>query len=285
MKKTTTMKNSFGSTVKNLLGLGCLALAGALIAGCGNGNSIGPSANTLSRVRTIDALVDYAPKIDMAQTGTVTTITPAGGLGYFDISGSATEPYSSVRAGNGISYGIYTTGTFNNSIAEANITLAAHDTNSNNNSGTYTLAAVGFVTGGSGNTVAKLVRLVDGFPNAFTGTSANTAAIRLVNLSPTAGTISLFSNGSLLTGSDAAGVSNVVYAGTPGIDASHYNSGVATTAPLNLTIRNSANAILPTTSNTSAVTLLPNHAYTLFVFGLTGTAPAHPLDVKLVQDF
>ena len=271
--------------LKKMLSLGCLALFGTLIAGCGNGNSLGPSANSLSRVRVINALVDYSPQISVVQTGTALPITPLNGLGYQDITGDSTTPYSSIRAGNGIAYSVYTTGTFANPLAQANINLTAHDDNTTNNTGTYTLATVGYVSGGTGVTVANLVRLVDGFPTTFTGTSANTAAIRLINLSPNSGLLSLFSNGSLLTGSDAAGVSGVAYAGTAGFDASHYNSGVATTAPLNLTIRNSANAVLATITSTSSVTLLPNHAYTIFVFGLAGNPSTRPLDVKLVRDF
>lgn len=259
---------------------------GAAISGCGNGNSIGPGANSLSRVRLVSALLNCNSSVDFTQTGTTLPISPSGGLAYKDVTSTPTSPYSSVRAGIGISYSVYPTGTTTGAIATANVTLSPHDDTASNSDGTYTLIATGICGTGTGFNAPNLVRLIDSYPTTFTGATANTAAIRVVNLSPDAGNISLFSNGALLNGTDAIGVSNVPYAVGTGFAGSHYDGGIVTNSPLNLTIRNSANGILTTATNTSAVTLTSNHAYTLFVFGqVTPGATGKPLDVKLVQDF
>ena len=259
---------------------------GAAMSGCGNGNSIGPGANSLSRVRLVSALLNCNSNVDFTQTGTTLPISPSGGLAYRDVTSTPTSPYSSVRAGIGINYSVFPTGTTTGAIATANVTLSPHDDSSTNSDGTYTLIATGICGTGTGFNAPNLIRLIDSYPTTFTGPTANTAAIRVVNLSPDAGNISLFSNGALLNGTDALGVSNVPYAVGTGFTGSHYDGGIVTNSPLNLTIRNSANGILTTATNTSAVSLTSNHAYTLFVFGqVTPGATGKPLDVKLVQDF
>jgi len=260
-----------------LVAITAVVLAGLVVAGCGGGNSVGPGGNTFSQVRSFNALQGCATPVDFEQIG----ILPAQfSAGY----GSAPARYAPIRAGNGLHYGVFNSGTTTNPIATANIDLSPHDTGGNANSGTYTLVATGACGATTGAGVPQLLRLIDAFPSDFTGTQNGTVALRVINLSPDVGTVTLASNGLPLQGNDNTGTTNVEYAGNSGFVSSHYNSNINLTGSPVLTIRTNANAILATVP--SNFTFAPNHAYTLFVIGEgTPVNGGQPIMVVPVQDF
>jgi len=254
-----------------------LAMAALGLAGCGS-DSVGPSGNSTTQVRSYNGLQGCPNNIDIEQIG-VHPLT-ASNLAYnFVPSG-----YTSIRAGTGLHYGIFNTGQTSNALALADVDLLPHDPNGNANSGTYTLVATGICGGGSGTTTPHLVRLVDAFPFMFNGTSAGTVGLRVVNLVPDlTGGITLASNGTPLHGTDDSGTNNVPYAASSGYDSSHYNAGINLAGNPTLTVRTNANAILATVQN---FTFAPNHAFTLFVIGeVSPTGGGQPIRVVPVQDF
>jgi len=257
-----------------------IAIAAAVLvalgaAGCGGGNSFGPGGNTFSQTRAFNGLQGCSNPVDIEQIG----IQPAQfSAGY----GTAPAQYAAIRAGNGLHYGVFNSGTTTNAITTADVSLSPHDPN-DVNSGTYTLVATG-VCGTSGSTAPQLIRLIDAFPSNFTGTLNGTVALRVINLVPDVGTVTLASNGLPLNGSNNAGTSNVAYAGANGFNSSNYNGNINLTGSLTLTIRTNANAVLGTVP--ANFNFAPNHAYTLFVIGeATPVNGGMAITVVPVQDF
>jgi len=250
------------------------------LAGCGGGigTSVGPGGNTVSQVRSYNALQGCTGNVDIAQLN----VSPptASNLPYNFVPAG----YKTIRAGTGLHYGIFPTGQTSNPVALADINLGPHDPSGNPNSGTYTLVAAGICGGGSGITTPHLIRLQDEFPNNFTGTAAGTVGLRLINLVPDlVGGMTLDSNGFPLHGTDDAGTNNVPYAATSGYETMHYNAGLNLTGSPTLTVRTNANTVIGTVQN---FTFQPGHAYTLFVIGeIAPGAGAHPINIVPVQDF
>ena len=258
-------------------GLALVAFA-ITISGCNGSNAIGPSGNATSQVRSISALQGCPTNVDIEQVGVV----PVQFVNV--VSNSPPSAYSSLRSGLGLHYGVFPTGTTSGALATANIDLNPHTSGSSGNSGTYTLVATGVCGSGVGVSGPQLVRLLDAFPSSFVGSTAGTVALRVVNLIPDlSGGISLASNGAPLHGSDDAGTNNVAYAGTAGIDSSHYNAGINLTGSPTFTILTNANTVLVTLPT---VSLPPNHSYTLFVTGrFSPPGGGSTVSTVIVQDF
>jgi hypothetical protein len=269
-----------------LISAGILALIFAGLSGCGNGNSVGPGGNTSTRVRAFNGLQNCPTGVDFTQTGLTPTFTNVT-YGTFAPATTSTSSanYQSIRAGVGLNYNVFQTGTSANSLASASVDLNPHDANSNNNTGTYTLVATGICGGGSGLTTPHIVRLIDSFPSSFVGQQTNTVAIRVVNLvSDVSGGITLFSNGAPLNGTDTQGTTSVPYAASSGFNGAHYNAGITLNSTPTLTIVDNANAVLATVP--ASFQFQPNRAYTLFVVGeLHPTGGGQPITVVPVQDF
>ena len=199
-----------------------LVVLGALaLDGCSGGlGTFGPSGNSISFVRSIDALQGCPTNVDFEQLN-VMPVT-------FSNVAYAVAPanYTSVRSGQGLHYGVFNTGQTSPAIALADINLDGHDSSSTNNTGTFTLVAAGVCGGGSGDTTPQLLRLRDLYPYDFSGRTCRTAGLRVIDLVPDlTGPITLASNGSALHGTDDPGTNNVEYAATSGFDSTHYNSG------------------------------------------------------------
>ena len=255
-----------------------LVAAAALgLAGCTGNNSVGPSGNSITEVRGFNALQGCPANVDIGQANVAPTFT---NLSY----GAAPSGYTSVRAGVGLHYGVFTTGQSSPALAAANVDLNPHDPTGNPSAGVYTLVGAGVCNPGSGMPAPRLVRLQDAFPSSFTGVNSGTVALRVVNLVPDqSGGITLASNGLAIHGSDDPGTNNVVYAGNGGTDTSRYNGGINPATNTALTIRNSSNAVIATVPN---FTFQPNHAYTLFVIGEVNPTPGgHAVSVVPVLDF
>lgn len=260
-----------------LLSVAAIAMGGLALFGCGS-DSVGPSGNSTSLVRSINALQACPANIDIAQQN----VQPATAtnLSY----ALAPTGYVSIRSGNGLNYAVYPTGSTTNPLTTTSIDLSPHDSNGNANTGTYTLVVTGLCSGGSGDTTPRLVRLVDAFPSNFTGGATGTVAIRLVNLIPDyTGTISLYSNGAALNGGDNSGTNSVPYAVRNSFDGTHYNGGIALVGSPTLTIVNNANQTLATLNN---VSFPANHAYTLFAIGeVNPVNGGQAVRIVAVQDF
>ena len=260
-----------------LIAASVLVIAALGIAGCGS-NSVGPSGNSISQVKSFNALQGCAQNIDIEQVSVAQKT--ASNLAY----GAVPFGYTSIRAGIGLHYGIFPAGQTSNALWLGDIDLNPHDPNGNLNSGTYTLTATGICGVGAGTTKPTLVRLIDAFPFTFTGANTGTVALRVVNLVPDlTGGITLASNGAALHGSDDAGTNNVPYATTSSFDGSHYNTGINLAGSPTLTIRTNANAILGTVQN---FTFAPNHAFTIFVIGeVNPTNGGQAITVVPIVDF
>src|SRR5579872_775432 len=241
-----------------VLVIAAAALAALGLDGCSGIGSIGPSGNSTSQVRAVNGL-QGCPAIDIEQLNVAPVQFPNVQAGV------APGAYTSVRSGLGLHYGVFQMGSMANPLALADVDLQPHDAAGNANTGTYTLVATGTCSGAVGSTAPQLVRLVDAFPFNFTGSAANTVAIRVINLVPdVGGGITLDINGASIHGTDDLGTNSVAYAGTANLDNSHYNEVSAIPSGATLTIRSSSNTVLATAPSFS---FLPNHAYTLFVIG------------------
>lgn len=254
-------------------------LAALSLAGCGGGtNSVGPGGNTVSLVRAVNALQGCPANVDIEQANVMPV--PFQNLA----SGAVPAGYTSLRAGNGLAYGVFATGTTKPAIASTNVDLVARDPSGDPNSGHQTLVATGSCSGGAGVAAPQLLNLQDSFPFTFGGVNAGTVGLRVVNLIPDFnGGITLASNGAPLHGTDDAGTNAVPYASLGGFNGKHYNAGINLTGNPVLTIRTNANAILATVPNFN---FQPNHAYTLFVIGRSNPpAGGQPVTVVPVLDY
>lgn len=255
--------------------------AAVAIAGCSGGSgSLGPGGNTASLVRGINALEGCPTNVDIEQLN----FTPLSALVNLPYGVAPSSTYAAIRAGSGLHYGIFPTGTTTGALDTTDITLGPHDPQGDANSGTYTLAATGACNAPVGVAAPRLVRLQDSFPFRFAGPEAGSVGIRVINLIPDFnGGITLASNGAAVHGTDDAGTNNVEYAAKAGVSTSHYNSGLFLAGSPTLTIRTNANVPIATVPSFN---FQPNHAYTLFVIGeVNPTAGAHGVTVVPAQDY
>lgn len=256
--------------------IGSFGAIAALLAGCGGNNSLGPGANTTSRVRVLNALggCPGAGMITVLQSNNSVALNPAGGVTYGAASG-----YQLVRSGNSINTNVYTPGTTANPLApQVSVDLAPHDANSNN--GTYTVAVSGVCGQATGAPAApQIKRYIDnpGTP------AANQALLRLVNLSPDAGSVVLYNTSGnppvpiAVAGFPPNGVAylgNSDYVGVTPIAGQSFNFSLI-----------SAGQALPLPANAGVATLQAGNAYTLFLYGEVNPAGGGKLlNLVLVQD-
>lgn len=262
-----------------LAGLGLIGVLALGLSGCGgNNNSVGPSSNAVSGVRTFDALAcTSSNSINIVQRGS--NLNQAGALGYGQIqpaglvqhpSGIPASYYYLVNSGNGVSTTAYPTGS-QTQLANSSFTL---NTNTN-----YTIAAVGDCTQAAGNAQAPSLQQLTDNPPSTSSIPANTAEVRVVNFSPNSTPLSIWNN----SANPPTAISGL---STQGFNTSSGSSYVAVPAnTYNLTVRNSAGTTLTTQSSLSAVNFAAGHAYTIFIIGEINPASGiQPFDAKVVQD-
>ncbi len=209
--------------------------------------------------------------IDVLASNNTEPFNPAGGVAY----GSASN-YMLVRSGNGLTTNVYAAGTTTNALApQAPFTLSPHDPGTNN--GTYTITASGVCGQPVGSAAApQLARLIDNPPTP----PANQALVRLVNLSPDAGNITL----SNVSGNPPQTVPIV----TTGVAYTQSSNYVAVTPiagqSFNFSV-SSGGQVLPIPAGSSTQTLQAGKAYTVFVFGEVNPANGGQLiNMAVVQD-
>jgi hypothetical protein len=259
------------------IALTAVVLGGLSVAGCGGGNSFGPGGNTTSQVRSFNGLQGCSSPVDFAQIG----VQPAQFISGY---GSPPAGYAAIRSGNGLHYAVFPHGATTNALATADIDLSPHDNGGSPSNGTYTLVATGACGTSVGAAAPRLVRLIDDWPSNFTGTQNGTVALRVINLVPDVGNITLASNGLPLQGNDNTGTNNVEYAGNSGFVSTHYNANINLIGNPTLTVRTNANAVLATVP--ANFNFAPNHSYTLFVIGEGNPVNGgQPITVVPVQDF
>lgn len=247
-----------------LLAASALSITGALAFsgfGCGSDSSLGPSANAVSRVRAINALSGAPSNVTVVQTATNQALVTNSSLPF----GSSTD-YVNVRSGNGISLRAILSNSGQTLSPDTSLDLNPHDNGNSDNSGTYTVGVVGTVsqTNTGSPDYPQVFRVLDNFPN---NVGANNIAIRLVNLSPDAGPVSLFntSGGAALP---IQGLTGVSFSRSSTINGSGYVTVPLTPSQtLNLSLRNSVGTVLPTTNSLSQAAAPDRSAITLFVVG------------------
>lgn len=255
-------------------GIAAVVLA-LLIAGCGGNSSLGPSANSNSRVRVFNALQGSpgTGAIDVLQSNNSVNLNPGGSVNY-----GVASPYVLIRSGNGINTNVYQTGTTTNPLApQVSIDLTPHDTGSNN--GTYTVVVAGVAGQNAGNTTPQIIRLID---NPATP-AAGQALIRFVNLSPDAGNVTLFNTSGnppvavAIPGQPGNGIAyNVTtdYLTVTPVNGQAFNLGVFTGGQ-SLTLPN----------NAGTVTLTAGKAYTIYLIGeVTPANGGQPLNLIVAED-
>jgi hypothetical protein len=256
--------------------IGTFGVLAALLAGCGGNSSLGPGANTTSRVRVFNALggCPGTGAVTVLQSNNSVALNPANGVAYGTASG-----YQLVRSGNGINTNVYTAGTTTPPLApQVSVDLAPHDTNSNN--GTYTVAVSGVCGQTTGAPAAPQIKRYIDNP----GTPAtNQALLRVVNLSPDAGSVVLYNTSGnppvpiAVAGFPTNGVGylgNTDYVAVTPIAGQSFNFSLI-----------SAGQALPLPANAGVANLQAGNAYTLFVFGeVNPTGGGQPLNIVLVQD-
>lgn len=245
-----------------LLAAAALGITGVLSSfGCGSDSSLGPSANSVSRVRAINALSGAPGNVAVVQTATNQALVTNGSLPF----GQGTD-YVNVRSGNGIELRAVLSSSGLALSPATSFSLNPHDNGNNDNSGTYTVGVVGTVnqTDTSAPDYPQVFRVLDNFPNNI---AANHIAIRLINLSPDAGPVSLFntSGGATLA---IQNLTNVSFSRGSTISGSDYVTLPLTPGQtINLSLRNNVGTVLPTAFNLGQFASPDRGAVTLFVVG------------------
>jgi hypothetical protein len=249
---------------------GIAVFCAAVLTGCGGNNSVGPGANTTSRVRVFNALenVPNNAAIDILTSSTAVALNSPGGVAY-----GLSSNYMLVRAGNGVNANVYPTGTMTNPLASSNSigNLDPHTSGSNN--GTFTVAAAG-VVGQAGNLAPQIIRFIDA-PNT---PPAGQALIRLINLAPNA-------NSAVLENISGNPPSAVAIPGFPtnGIAYAAGSDYVAVTPiagqSFNLNVFSGGQALL---ANAVTANFQAGNTYSIYIFG--GGMAGFPNALAITQD-
>ncbi len=255
-----------------------------LLSGCG----LGTGANTTSRVRLFNALVNGpVAGASFVQRGVPLNIASPVLYGQMSPAVSTTsvaQYYTVVSGGSsitgaGVNTDVYAYPSISGTTLapEQSFLLDPHTAGSS--VGTYTIAVAGI----SGSTTAPptLFRFIDAAP-AISGTTPTTF-LRVINLaSDTAGTtgLSVDSNNQPI-----AGLTNIAY-GAPTSSSNYVPIQIVGSSSLSLSIRfGAANQVVSTITPLNAVNLMVGHAYTLFLIGeVNPVNGGQALDAILTQD-
>ena len=216
--------------------------------GCGTSNSLGPGANTVSKVRVFNGLIGGPGN------GAVDIVQRNVAINQASVSFGGLSPYITVAAGNGVNTNVYQGGTTANPLAPQNSVNLSPNTS-------YTLGIVGISGQTSGATRTQLVEYTDSPPSLTGNANAEVRLINAVPNSPTGGA-SLFNAASNTV---ISGFSNIAYPSDSGYQAVPPGS-------YNLIARDNAGNTLATVNG---VNLTAGHAFTLMLIGQTnGGSPA-----------
>jgi hypothetical protein len=251
------------------------SLLAILLAGCGSDN--GPNTQNENQIRTFNAFVPAAgasSTLNVASGGqSLTTGAGLQGCSFNPVSGYqafsfANNSFSPVATGSGITGNISATG--------APLTLSGNDTR-------YTVVVAG--QSGQVGALQPQILVIPDYTPAMVTIPSGQAAVRVVNLTPGAGQVSLYNsvNGGAAT-TIGAGTSNIGFGFTQATNG--YTLVTAGTGNT-LSLRDPNNPGTDLTlngGNLSNFTFQQGHAYTVFVCGQAGNANS-PLTATVVQDF
>jgi hypothetical protein len=251
------------------------SLLAILLAGCGSDNE--PNTQNENQIRLFNGFVPAAgasSTVNVASGGQ--SLTTANGLNACSFSPTsgyqafsfANNSFSPVATGSGVTGSISATG--------APLTLSGNDTR-------YSVVIAG--QSGQVGTLQPQVFVIPDYTPAMLAIPNGQAAVRVVNLSPTASQFSLFNsvNGGAAT-AVGTGTSNIGYGFS---QATNGYTLVTAGSANNLSLRDTANLGTDLTlngGNLSNFTFQSGHAYTVFVCGQVGNANS-PLTATVVQDF
>lgn len=242
------------------------------LAGCGGGSltQIGTNPNDSNQVRVFNAFNGASianSAIDVVQRDAKLNAQP---LQF----GQSTD-YVKVASGLNVNTSARFAGTQNNVVPSKQITM--------NRNFYYTLAVVG-VIGQLGDNIPQIVSYIDNIP-VVQGTV--NAALRVINLSPNAGLVSIYNtSGNPPTPLPIAGAQNIGFKKTStGTGFDYVVVPGTTNTPYNLSVRSNVGSVITTKSDLSKVRLDPGHSYTLFLVGQVNAPASRPaFDAILVQD-
>lgn len=268
----------------------CLSatLASGLV-GCGSGGS----SNSSSLERVFNGLVGStvpANGVDFVQRSAVVNLYGPVPFGAFQPNASQPAPsalngsayyFTVASAGNGtlgvngVTTNVYPGGNDGGTPLAPSVSEVLEPHDANTTDGTFTIAVAGVL--GSTSAPPQILRYVDN-PNIPTGSPD--AFVRIINLSPDSGSITLDSTSNGVT-QQVNGLQNITYT-----NASNYVAipVQGTSQTFNFSVYNGA-SFYTLKSNLSAVSLSAGHAYTFVLIGAVNPATApQPLDLAIAQD-
>jgi hypothetical protein len=260
-------------STRTLAGALCVfGACGLVLTGCGSDGGGNGGQLQLSQVRTFNAYQgDPTDSGPLFVGNGSTTLTGQNGLLFGQFSPSA--GFSTVAAGS-----------FNGTGTGAGITtpISSQTPINFNANQSYTLAVMGQQNGVGAN-APQIVAIPD-FNPATTTIPTGQAAVRIVNLSPTAGNLSVFNSNA---GAGATAISGLTNVGTGFNALTNQYVFVPVNSTRDLSLRTTANPLQDVTlsgSNLTNFRVQAGEAYTIYTYGSPGNTN-FPLGANIATDY